>query len=469
MNCRGRLVYDTSKPEGEKITTTNEHSHAPDATVVGVAKAVDSMKRRAKESAESPRNIIASVCKDMDEATAAAMSSTSAQGRRIKRARIDDFPAMPATRAELIIPERFTRSKNEQFLLYDSGCVDDRILMFATERNLFYLKRCQIMFMDGTFFVVPPLFSQMYSLQGKIDGWNVPLVYILAPNKTKKTYERVFQVLHEKCDGWAPDHIMSDFELGAINAAKSVFKSSIFHVCLFHFGQSIYSKIQEVGLKKRYSDEPMFALNLRKLIALAFVPASDIPDAFSQLCETEFFQPDEDDEDSPKLEAILNYFETTYIGIATRTQGRRRNAMFSPDLWSVYELVKAGKIVYKIYDLFYILFAFSPIIFGSFFYFRFFAGLPRTNNSIEAWHGQLNKSFGAGHLSFFRFVMALVGEQAFQEIRLAKIERGDDPEVTPLKYRKLNKRIKKIVDSYEKSDEFDVVHYLTSLAHNIHL
>lgn len=85
-----------------------------------------------------------------------------------------------------------------------------------------------------------------------------------------------------------------------------------------------------VGLKVRYANEPIFALNLRELIALAFVPANDIPDAFSQLCDTAFWQANDDDEDSPKLEEILNYFESTYIGINTRTQGRRRNAIFTP-------------------------------------------------------------------------------------------------------------------------------------------
>lgn len=88
---------------------------------------------------------------------------------------------------------------------------------------------------------------------------------------------------------------------------------------------------------------------------------------------------------------------------------------------------------------------------------------------MEAWHGQLRKTFGADHLSIFRFATALIKEQAFQEIRLAKIERGDDPEPTRLKYRKLNERIEKIVKTYEKSDSFDVLHYLTSLAHNIQL
>lgn len=68
------------------------------------------------------------------------------------------------------------------------------------------------------------------------------------------------------------------------------------------------------------------------------------------------------------------------------------------------------------------------------------------------------------HLSFFLFTTALIGERAFQETRRTKIERDDDLEPTPLKCQKLNDRITKIVNSYEKSDVFDVVHYLTASA-----
>lgn len=94
----------------------------------------------------------------------------------------------------------------------------------------------------------------------------------------------------------------------------------------------------------RYSSEPMFALNVRMLIALAFDPACDIPDEFSKLCGLEIWTPNDDDEDSPKLENFLNYFERTYIGIQTRTQAKRRRAMFPPGLWSVFIPTKIGEI-----------------------------------------------------------------------------------------------------------------------------
>lgn len=94
-------------------------------------------------------------------------------------------------------------------------------------------------------------------------------------------------------------------------------------------------------------------------------------------------------------------------------------------------------------------------------------GLPRTNNAIEAWHGVLKKSIGASHISFFKFVLALMSEQSFQETRIAKIESGHDPEKTLLKYRQMNERLVKTVNSYDDTESFDLDIYVTQIAHNI--
>lgn len=130
LNCRGRLVRDSSDPEAVTFKPTAQHSHAPNPTTVYVAKAVDSLKRKAQETTESTRNIIASVCKDMDVATSAAMGSRPALSKRAKRARTENIPVSPSNRADLIIPEKYTRSKDELFLLHDSGCTK---LLWITE------------------------------------------------------------------------------------------------------------------------------------------------------------------------------------------------------------------------------------------------------------------------------------------------------------------------------------------------
>lgn len=85
----------------------------------------------------------------------------------IRRVRTSsDAERLATNLIDLVISEKFTTIKEERFLLYDSGPGDDRILIFSKDRNLQYLNDVEVMLMDGTFEIVPPMFEQQYTLQG---------------------------------------------------------------------------------------------------------------------------------------------------------------------------------------------------------------------------------------------------------------------------------------------------------------
>ena len=51
----------------------------------------------------------------------------------------------------------------------------------------------------------------------------------------------------------SPEFFLSDFQIGFMNAAQSVFpKASIFG-CLFHFGQMVWRRMQKAGLQGELS------------------------------------------------------------------------------------------------------------------------------------------------------------------------------------------------------------------------
>jgi len=78
------------------------------------------------------------------------------------------------------------------------------------------------------------------------------------------------------------------------------------------------------------------------ILALSFVPPADVPTAFEELV----------DSFDGTMTPLVDYWEDNYIGRQRRN--RLGNPRFSIDLWNVHE--------------------------------RVVNGLPRTNNSIEAWH-----------------------------------------------------------------------------------
>lgn len=78
----------------------------------------------------------------------------------------------------------------------------------------------------------------------------------------------------------------------------------LFVGCLFHFSQSIWRQIQSKGLSTKYRDDEHFHLNVKKLIALAFVPLVDVVKGFDLVAESF----DDDAED------FIDYFEKVWIG-----------------------------------------------------------------------------------------------------------------------------------------------------------
>lgn len=109
--------------------------------------------------------------------------------QNIRANKIDKFPITDGL-CDMVIPPIYTvTNKNKQFLMYDSEDGKNRILMFSTTKNLSFLKSCDLWHCDGTFKVVPILFSQLYSIHGFVDGKTLPLVYFLLPSKKKNIYQ----------------------------------------------------------------------------------------------------------------------------------------------------------------------------------------------------------------------------------------------------------------------------------------
>lgn len=81
-------------------------------------------------------------------------------------------------------------------------------------------------------------------LTGKTNKKNMPLAYILLPNKKENTYKMALST-YKSFVGSFPDEItfVSDFESGEINAIKSelLSKGNYFQLCYFHFVKALKS------------------------------------------------------------------------------------------------------------------------------------------------------------------------------------------------------------------------------------
>ncbi len=135
-------------------------------------------------------------------------------------------PPLPTTIQQLPnpLPSNYTMTKfNQNFLMYDGDLHGQRTLIFSSKTDLQFLSTQRFWYCDGTFYITPSIFYQIYSIHAYEDGFSTPCVYALLQNKSEATYQDLFKILMEKmreiCDNIRLECVTIDFE----NAVKNVF------------------------------------------------------------------------------------------------------------------------------------------------------------------------------------------------------------------------------------------------------
>ena len=291
------------------------HTHGPDSTRVALIKGISKMKDRALNSEDSTRCILASGLELMNDSSISVLPKFDSIKRTIRRQKACTEKFDISTSAEnIIIPDKFKLTlKGQQFLLYDSGIHDtNRILVFGTCQMLSLLCDSSNWYADGIFKVVPSQFFQLYTIHCEKDGYIIPCLYTLLTNKRETTYDKLFKKLIEIQPGLNPSYIMVDFEKAAINTLEENFLAVI-SGCFFHLSQNVYRQIQSHGLTTRYLEDEEFAIRMKMLPSLAFVPEQDVIDCFTILMG-----------DFPESgKEIAEYFELNYIGKRLADQSRQ--------------------------------------------------------------------------------------------------------------------------------------------------
>ncbi|KAB0800989.1 hypothetical protein PPYR_05343 [Photinus pyralis] len=304
------------------------------------------------------------------------------------------------------------------FLLADSGPHPNRILIFGRERILI-LNESNHWFVDGTFKTTPPLFYQVYVVLAERLGYVHPLLYALLPNKQQATYSNMLAMIKDIMPQLPlnPRYISCDFELAAILAFQRAFDNVEIHGCFFHLTKNLKKQLGRLHLTARYNTDPEFAVLVRSITSLAFVPIQDLDQAVDRL--SEHLPVD--------LQALLQWFED--IGRPNRRGNGRRDAMFPPEMWSVYQRVINNQ--------------------------------DRTNNHAEAAHRRLQVELGMNHPTLWKFITAQV--QKGRDVVYEQLVAGRTPPKKLKKYRDADSRIRRIVTDYHNRN---VIAYLRGISIN---
>ncbi|XP_018497354.1 uncharacterized protein LOC108865134 [Galendromus occidentalis] len=231
-----------------------------------------------------------------------------------------------------------------------------------------------IIYMDGTFRVVPTLFTQLYyTLHGEFKGAIIPFAYFLLPDKRKETYIRMFDLLTKKAieigRAFCPQTIQVYYEVATLGAIGEMFPVTDRTGCLFYFSQCLRRKVQNLGLVTHYAD-PSVRRFLKSIAAMALVPADRMRDAW---LEFNAEAPGPDNPAYQRLEEFKLYFIRTWL----------ENASVSPC-----------------------------------------ASGPRTTNHLEGWHHALNQTVKKRHLNSFEMVAHLQKQEEKFRLNMMMLRMG---------------------------------------------
>lgn len=439
--CNGSASTAVSFQVGGTVIERRTHNHPPDPARVEISTAVNRMLESAATSSNAPRRIISEIEMSHEAQSLAPKRKSLSQRIVRKRRRLEiGYEAEPQNRASIHIPEKFRTVKHGvidvRFLLHeddhDEHNEDNRIIVFASDLMLDELERNDVWMLDGTFKVSPSLFLQLYTIHVVIGGHSghvFPCVYALLPDKSTATYKRLFEILRNARPNLAPRTCIIDFEAATKRAIEENFPQVSVQGCFFHLTQSVWRKVQNVGLVEEYKNSDDVRNAVKSLCSLAFLEESQINEAFEELQEIS------DNMNLPKLTEVYNYFEDTYIGRLGR-RGQRRAANFGKIMWNVRSRTEEG--------------------------------IPRTNNKIEGWHRAIQGMVDSPHPSLWRFLAAIQKEEALQAAEIFKFKAGNEIQRQEKKYIDINKRLKVLIRRLVE-EIIDRKEFLRGVGYNISL
>ena len=242
--CRA-LVIERSDGSFQLSATAHNHPADPGAAVSAAITAT--VKAKAAADIFRPASAIVEEVL-LDQMTDGPCSSlprpeyiARAANRKRQQLRPKDPLDLDFELEEGHIPDGFFRS--------DVKVRDRRHLMFATDQQLQFLARAKSLYIDGTFKLCRPPFTQLLTINAFVKhedhAKQVPLLFVLMSGRKKNDYSKVFkQLLEILPSAPAAEQITLDFEKALWAALRKVMPQVKLQGCVFHWTQALWRKVR---------------------------------------------------------------------------------------------------------------------------------------------------------------------------------------------------------------------------------
>ena len=182
---------------------------------------VELKKRAGICKSQPPGSLIATFSMELEEHVLAKFPAMEHTKKAIYNQSRKELPPLPNDIKSFHTPNELQIIKfGEQELpmvVADTGAEngDQRIIVFAIQPHLEYLKNCETLICDGTFDALPLLTYQLYTIHSLVGDIAPPLLFAKLPNKNTLCYDKLLELVKKVCPEISPKLILTDFEKAA--------------------------------------------------------------------------------------------------------------------------------------------------------------------------------------------------------------------------------------------------------------
>ena len=229
-----------------------------------------------------------------------------------------DLPKDPAILREVIIDGEWATTggaEAEPFFICDTGSeARNHVVVYAIRLCLKHLANSTTFFMDETFSTAPNMFQQVYVIRSPLGDTAITCAYALLTCKQQTTYEELFSAIIRVSEdyGFSPDTmtIITDFKQAVLCAISNTFGQHVIpRGCYYHFTQSTWRKVQELGHARAYKQPDSQIKHWCGIIdSLAFLPVEDVAAGMNWIKQHVL----------EELTDLVAYFDPTYVSSSFR-------------------------------------------------------------------------------------------------------------------------------------------------------
>ena len=158
---------------------------------------------------------------------------------------------------------------------------------------------------DGTFWIVPSLFYQLFTIFIMNGRHFSPAIFFLMTGKSQSLYQACFLKISELIPEFSPNFAISDFETASRSAFRNVWATAHISGCFFHFANAVFRHLKNNGLGNMFKNNQQFHKWAKALMAVPLLREEDIRPTVELLLNQGF-------EVSPEENSLIQRFRVYF-------------------------------------------------------------------------------------------------------------------------------------------------------------